>query len=251
MGSDIAQFFQPSIGCIVKAVLEQKSSAHKKISHVVLVGGFAASDWLFTRVHELLNPLGLNVVRPGNHVNKAVSDGAISFYLDHFVRTRVSKFTYGTFCRIIYDPSDPDHQSRSHNVVTNATGEVRIDDFFDIILPQNTQVSETKEFRMSYFKCSESPMGNQESSIWCYRGNIVTPEWKDVDTNNYTMLCTVELDLSRVPSRREPKVKGKGTYYRVDYDIVLLFGMTELKAQVAWKENGMEKRSAAKIIYEP
>ena len=86
--SDVALFFQPSIDCIVKAVLEQKNSAHKTISvsfytsflkdrfpdhllyfqHVVLVGGFAASDWLFTKVYEILTPLGLNIVRPENHV---------------------------------------------------------------------------------------------------------------------------------------------------------------------------------------
>ena len=86
--SDVAQFFQPSIDCIVKAVLEQRNSAHKTISvglyssffkycfpdhllyfqHVVLVGGFAASDWLFSKVYELLTPLGLNIVRPENHV---------------------------------------------------------------------------------------------------------------------------------------------------------------------------------------
>ena len=86
--SDVAQFFQPSIDCIVKAVLEQRRSAHKTISvslytslykyrfanhllyfqHVVLVGGFAASDWLFSKVHELLTPHGLNIVRPKNHV---------------------------------------------------------------------------------------------------------------------------------------------------------------------------------------
>ena len=85
--TDVAQFFQPSIDCIVKAVLEQKNNAHKVITvspftlvfkyrfpnhlyfqHVVLVGGFAGSDWLFTKVHELLTPLGLNIVRPENHV---------------------------------------------------------------------------------------------------------------------------------------------------------------------------------------
>ena len=86
--SDVAQFFQPSIDCIVKAVLEQKNSAHKPISvslymtffkyrfpnhilyfqHVVLVGGFAESDWLFTKVNEILTPLGLIIVRPENHV---------------------------------------------------------------------------------------------------------------------------------------------------------------------------------------
>ena len=86
--TDIARFFQPSIDCIVKAVLTQKNTAHKTISvslhwpfikyifpnnvlyfqHVVLVGGFAASDWLYTKVYELLTPLGLNIVRPENYV---------------------------------------------------------------------------------------------------------------------------------------------------------------------------------------
>jgi hypothetical protein len=55
--------------------------------------------------------------------------------------------------------------------------------------------------------------------------------------DNYTKLCTIEADLSRVPLVPRPKAVGKGTFYRVDYDIVLLFGMTELKALVAWKEN--------------
>jgi hypothetical protein len=89
----------------------------------------------------------------------------------------------------------------------------------------------------------------------------VTPKWKDVDTgecscltiicltfltnfflkkDNYTKLCTIEADLSRVPLSPRPKASGKGNFYRVDYDIVLLFGMTELKAQVTWKENVSE-----------
>ena len=33
------------------------------------------------------------------------------------------------------------------------------------------------------------------------------------------------------------KVKGKGTCYEVNHNIILSFGMTELKAQVAWMEN--------------
>ena len=34
----------------------------------MLVGGFAASDWLFNQVHDALTPIGLNIVRPENHV---------------------------------------------------------------------------------------------------------------------------------------------------------------------------------------
>ena len=35
----------------------------------------------------------------------------------------------------------------------------------------------------------------------------------------------------------QPKVEGQGVFYSIDCDIILLFGMTELKAQVAWQEN--------------
>ena len=43
--------------------------------------------------------------------NKVVSGGAISYYIDHFVQTRVSKLTYGIDGHADYDPSDPEHQN--------------------------------------------------------------------------------------------------------------------------------------------
>lgn len=68
--------------------------------------------------------------------NKAVSDGAISFYLDHFVRTRVSKLTYGVFCNVLYDPNDPDHRKRSSQTYTLASGHTYLDNYFDVLLPK-------------------------------------------------------------------------------------------------------------------
>ena len=65
--------------------------------------------------------------------------------------------------------------------------------------------------------------------------------------DNYTKLCTIEADLSRVPMVPRPKATGKGSFYRVDYEIVLLFGMTELKAQIAWKE----KVSGLHMLFNP
>ena len=69
-----------------------------------------------------------------NFRNKAVSDGAISFYLDHIVRTRVSKNTYGSFASVPYDPNDPDHKSRSRKLFTSITGAKLLRGSFDIIL---------------------------------------------------------------------------------------------------------------------
>ena len=99
------------------------------------------------------------------------------------------------------------------------------------------------------FKCTTD-------SVWCYRGAVVAPTWKDVDTgqylfglqlrnityiigsiDNYMQLCTIEVDLSYLPLSPQSSYAWGGTYYRLDYDIILLFGLTELKAMVAWKEN--------------
>ena len=117
------------------------------------------------------------------------------------MRARVSKFTYGSFHGILYDSNDPDHKARSHKVYIDDSGIGRIN-VFDIILPkvsclnlsskvcclkklfENTQVSETKEFRRSYSNVSNSAtyFRTLSDSVWCYRGNAFTPKWKDVDT---------------------------------------------------------------------
>ena len=55
--------------------------------------------------------------------------------------------------------------------------------------------------------------------------------------DNYTKLCTIEADLSGAPILTQPKASGKGSFYTVKYDIILLFGTTELQAQLAWREN--------------
>ena len=57
------------------------------------------------------------------------------------------------------------------------------------------------------------------------------------NVENYTRLCTIKKDLSRLPLPPLSKPSGKGIYYHLDYEVILLFGLTELKAMVAWKQN--------------
>lgn len=67
--------------------------------------------------------------------NKAVSDGAVSFYLDHFVRSRIAKVTYGVFTRLRFDNSDPEHLDRISKVYTDdIDGTLRLGAAFDSIL---------------------------------------------------------------------------------------------------------------------
>ena len=65
-----------------------------------------------------------------------MSDGALSFSHDRFVRTRISKFTYGTFSNTCFDPAAPDHQQKLHDVFTDFEGDRLIRGSFNVILPK-------------------------------------------------------------------------------------------------------------------
>ena len=71
---------------------------------------------------------------PDMDSNKAVAVGAVSFYLNHFVTGRISKFTYGTTYNTLYQPSDPEHVKREHKSYLNPVGEKRIPGYFDSML---------------------------------------------------------------------------------------------------------------------
>jgi hypothetical protein len=68
--------------------------------------------------------------------NKAVAHGAVSYYLDHRVTTRVSKYTFGVRCGTPYDPDDPEHIERESTKYRSASGVWYIPNAFQTILPR-------------------------------------------------------------------------------------------------------------------
>jgi len=71
----------------------------------------------------------------------------------------------------------------------------------------------------------------------------------------YSTLCVVGADTTELCKSLDPihviNSRTTVTFYRIDYEIVLVLGLTELKAYICWDENGIERRSPAKVIYEP
>ena len=59
--------------------------------------------------------------------------------------------------------------------------------------------------------------------------------------DNFRKLCSIRIDAPSLPPTLERSI-GNGGYYRVNFDAILQFNSTELKAQVAWEENGEENR---------
>ncbi|EFI28066.1 hypothetical protein CC1G_14092 [Coprinopsis cinerea okayama7 len=251
-GSTVAEFFEPSISCIQAAIGKACTESQHPISTVILVGGFAASDWLYMKLEERLKEKGLKLWRPDRHVNKAVSDGGVSFYLDNLVKARVSKAMYGVTCYVTYNPKNPEHEQRKDKIeVHETTGETILWDAFDTILPKNQRVTETQEFRRGYsfiFKTQEEKVELKEEIIR-YDGTLDKPLWIEKDSSDFVNVCSVVAEVVAPEYKKQVNPSTSEPYWELDIDIVVLFGLTELKAQVCWKENGIEQRSPATIIF--
>jgi len=253
LGSEVEALFEPSAREIINAIEEQRRAASKTISSVFLVGGFSASDWLFSRLERYLLPHGMQFCRPDSHANKAVADGAIAFYLDHIVSVRVARWTYGTEYLMCYIPSNPQHAARSETIITFPSGRRYIPKAFRAMLEKGTQVSEGKEFTFDLLRETQNiaHLGNINADIQCYRGISRNPEWVDTEPNMFSTLCIVTADTRRMAKLLQRcYTHDRVPYYQLDYKVVLLFGLTELKAQISWMENGKEKRCPAKIVYD-
>jgi hypothetical protein len=62
--------------------------------------------------------------------------GAVSYYVDHFVTGRISKFTYGVFGDPVFNSSDPEHVRRANASYVNAMGDRRVPGRFYTMLPR-------------------------------------------------------------------------------------------------------------------
>jgi len=74
------------------------------------------------------------VLTPVAHSKKAA--GAISFYIEHFVTGRVTKFAYGALYEVIYRSSFPDHAKRKDMTYLDASGDRLLPDSFRVLLPR-------------------------------------------------------------------------------------------------------------------
>ncbi|EIM82800.1 uncharacterized protein STEHIDRAFT_160426 [Stereum hirsutum FP-91666 SS1] len=254
--AEVTGFFDPSIREIIRIVDEQTHlAAPAAVSSFFLVGGFAASEHLYSSLRDHLQGQGLNLFRPDNHTNKAVAEGAVSYHIDHFVSTRVARYTYGVRSNTRYRPGLRDHEQRAFKKYTNLAGHVMIpDSFLSILNKVGTQVAETTKFekglcRLCPYETRDDPdQSVQAITVLCYKGSGAV-QWTDIEPNKFSALCTISADLSRVPKVRRRSRLGT-PYYCLEYEVVLSFGLTELKAHISWMEDGQERSGPASVVYD-
>ncbi|PFH46144.1 hypothetical protein AMATHDRAFT_8154 [Amanita thiersii Skay4041] len=254
-GHEIAGFFEPAIKGIIENIEKQSKNSTKPIRAVFLVGGFSTSDYLFARLEEHFKSRNIKILRPDAYLNKAVPEGAVSYHLDHCVTSRMSKFSYGIRASEVYDVDNAEHKARESTAFYSLSGVRRVPGGFSTILAKAVEVSETREFRDSFGNTLNQEEFNnfkiKTIPIRCYRGEEnKAPRWFDEAPGKFESLCEISADLTPIKSSIKPQYKESTPYYVIDYDVILLFGLTELRAQIGWKENGVEKRGPASVVYD-
>jgi hypothetical protein len=126
---------------------------------------------------------------------------------------------------------------------------------------QDTQVSETKEFRTNFFVRGKKKqeLASVEANIVSYRGPLHDPKWKEksnltgeivltvmcrllanaslgTTADEFSTLCTISADTSAACKNLAVKHNQGRAYYELSYDVIIMFGCTELSAQIEWTE---------------
>ncbi|EED83543.1 predicted protein [Postia placenta Mad-698-R] len=193
-----------------------------------------------TRMRLIVNPICATLTEKSR--SKAVSEGAVAFHLERWVSARKARVTYGVTCCRQYDNLNEEHRHRHPKTKVWPSGLCMVPDGYLTLLSRGSQVHGNHEVYRDMFVESrkKADLKTVKSIVTCYRGKLANPNWTDVEPEMFSTLCTVHADTSRV---QKVKKKGpKGPYFTQTYRVVLLCGLTELKAQISWIENGREMR---------
>ncbi|KAH8110521.1 hypothetical protein DFH11DRAFT_1514250 [Phellopilus nigrolimitatus] len=243
-GQEVAPLFEPSVRSAVAAICRQIDSTDNEISSVYLVGGFSASPYFTTVLKKRLLKFHIDVNIPDDQTAKAVADGALLFYLNNFVSSRVAKVSYCLGGSPFFNSRKIEHIKRADSRYSNPSGDMFVRGGLFTILKKDTSVTEQTVYRETFRQDVESlaSVSTFTASVLVYLGTGYPPEWKDElpDKKLLKKLCTVSADVSslrRILAKQNLYAPDGTRYWNYDADVILLFGGPELQAQIAWREN--------------
>jgi len=246
----VADFFERSCAETVDAI--QKQVKDTKQAHVFMVGGFAASPWLYGEVKGRLANVTPDVYRDDSQTAKAVAHGAVAYWLDRSVMSRVAKNTYGVggFGRS-YDEDDPTHQARRHKMyVSAANGYSYVPGGWECLVQKGDLISVGETYRSdSGFNRRSQEAVSFTKTLERYSGTMRDVTFRDMDDEAYFGdVCTFKATL---PGSAATLHNGRdGEYWRTEFCAVLTFGTTELQCFVEWEEEGTTRRAEATSVWE-
>lgn len=235
-GVDIAALFEPSISIIVKSIQEKMSLSQD--TACAMVGGFSESVYLRRELQKRLGKSAM-IFKPDEATSKAVAKGAIAWYLDGIVRSRVAKLHYGIRCTSIFRYTKPSHIVRAKKVIVGHDGIERLSGFFGKILEKGDVEDEDQEHLKKFgLTWPEGEALVKDIGLVIYRGPLDEPP-EFMDEEGFETLCKFRIDME--PFRgllpRKPTKNGKA-YVAASIKLAIRLSGTEINAQTIFESKG-------------
>ncbi|KIM87809.1 hypothetical protein PILCRDRAFT_814525 [Piloderma croceum F 1598] len=253
-GEDMVSFFESSLKSVKEGLEIAFENGNKLADKVILVGGLASSPYMYSELVKWGEEFGISVSRPDGPTVKAVANGALAWHIDNAVTSRVSRSHYGITINVDADKDDKDQKGRKF--WENYQGKQRVSDAWSGIVEKNIKIQQGKEFSKSY--CVERAVDASlihETEIYVYRRakppKFATFPGKKALQPGFDVICNVTADLTECAEGYPilKSLKGK-EYRRIDFDICIALGETEITARMRWEENGVTREGPVTIAYE-
>lgn len=82
--------------------------------------------------------------------SKAVANGAVAWFLDGLVHSRIAKVDYGIQCSMPFRPQEPAHQARKARVYKSSDGRQKLPGHFSTILAMGASGATDQEYIEDY-----------------------------------------------------------------------------------------------------
>lgn len=226
---------------IIDQVLELLSTQIAKIGHtsldaIILVGGFSASEYLYTRVRQAFGADVPVVVRPQD-CDTATLRGAARYGLGlKMGRGGVSSvISPRSYCMKSKLPADEeDHWRRPEYITTNDGGTVVCENRLSYLIAKGAVLRKGERLRSRFCKFIKDP----HDSVFTAHLFVSNSEelYRYTDEGDLAELCRWTVDLAALPRFREIE-RGGGGY--IEFDLGLQLDSAEVRG-VLMTEDGIE-----------
>ncbi|XP_045187900.1 heat shock 70 kDa protein 12A-like [Mercenaria mercenaria] len=198
----------------IKDVIISETNLRKNIHAVVLVGGFALSDFLYKSIQREIK--SVTILRPWS-CDKAVLRGAVLFgHNERILSVRIPRLTYGIKS---FKPFKSIYPLERKVIID---GKAYVKDYFSkhVTRGQEVHIDEWTTPREYKPQCN-----SENTSIFIYSSNADSPTY--IDEDSCKSIGQLVLDFTRK--------KGKLNLLEVSFN----FGHTELLAKVTHQSSGV------------
>ncbi|CAE6394322.1 unnamed protein product [Rhizoctonia solani] len=251
-GTVMKSFFETCCKDIFTSVDQQLQGV--PVSHILLVGGFGDSPFLRSEFRRRYEHQDCQVTLTNDSTSKAVAEGAVIWNILSSVVSRAPRYAFGVKCNEKYNPLIPEHQGRPTFMHPDGTLRAR-GRWIPIVekgIPLDVQATCRHAFSRAYFR-SNPKLESFHTSLIAYAGDS-PPFWATENQgtlllDGFRRVCRISADLSKLSGALKRHTGRTGTtYWRLDFDVCIRFGGTELEAYLEWEEGGITRTGPVSIV---